>query len=202
MHRILTVIIPQLWYRPPTPEFPCTNTHSTHFTHSTHTPHRERRPKSQVLRFSEREREMIERGGQGRQRERHDTGLCREKGQVWEDIDRADLRPRTIIRLIRVRCCTVRALPQRGEERGQGESQRDTIRRGEAGVESNHTWRGRPLPAQNHKSRRDRERNDRETGERGDRRERGDTPLCRENGQVWEGPRSCGPQTTHHHMIF
>ena len=123
MHRILTVIIPQLWYRPPTPEFPCTNTHSTHFTHSTHTPHRERRPKSQVLRFSEREREMIERGGQGRQRERHDTGLCREKGQVWEDIDRADLRPRTIIRLIRVRCCTVRALPQRGEERGQGESQ-------------------------------------------------------------------------------
>ena len=75
------------------------------------------------MRFSEREREMIERGGQGRQRERHDTGLCREKGQVWEDIDRADLRPRTIIRLIRVRCCTVRALPQRGEERGQGESQ-------------------------------------------------------------------------------
>ena len=37
-------------------------------------------------------------------------------------------------------------------------------------MESNHTWRGRPLPAQNHKSRRDRERNDRETGERGERR--------------------------------
>ena len=74
----------------------------------------------------------------------------------------------------------------------------------EAGVESNHTWRGRPLPAQNHKSRRERERNDRETGERGERRERGDTQgsLPRENGQVWEGPRSCGPQTTHHHMIF
>ena len=75
----------------------------------------------------------------------------------------------------------------------------------EAGVESNHTWRGRPLPAQNHKSRRDRERNDRETGERGERRERGDTTqgsLPRENGQVWEGPGSCGPQTTHHHMIF
>ena len=73
------------------------------------------------MRFSEREREMIERGGQGRQRERHDTGLCREKGQVWEDTDRADLRPRTIIRLIRVRCCTVRALPQRGGKReGRG----------------------------------------------------------------------------------
>ena len=81
----------------------------------------------------------------------------------------------------------------------------NTIRRGEAGVESNHTSRGRPLPAQNHKSRRDRERNDRETGERGERRERGDTTqgsLPRENGQVWEGPGSCGPQTTHHHMIF
>ena len=57
---------------------------------------------------------------------------------------------------------------------------RDTIRRGEAGVESNHTWRGRPLPAQNHKSksRREREREmieRREREERGERRERGDT---------------------------
>ena len=60
---------------------------------------------------------------------------------------------------------------QAGEMRRRGPN---TIRRGEAGVESNHTWRGRPLPAQNHKSRRDRERNDRETGERGERRERGD----------------------------
>ena len=34
----------------------------------THTTQREE-PKSQVMRFSEREREMIERGGQGRQRE-------------------------------------------------------------------------------------------------------------------------------------
>jgi hypothetical protein len=69
--------------------------HTLHTLH-THTTQREE-PKSQVLRFSEREREMIERGGQGRQRERHDdTGLCREKGQVWEDTDRADLRPRTI----------------------------------------------------------------------------------------------------------
>ena len=93
--------------------------HTLHTLH-THTTQREE-PKSQVLRFSEREREMIERGGQGRQRERHDTGLCREKGQVWEDTDRADLRPRTIIRLIRVRCCTVRALPQRGGKReGRG----------------------------------------------------------------------------------
>ena len=97
---------------------------------------------------------------------------------------------------------------QAGEMRRRGPN---TIRRGEAGVESNHTSRGRPLPAQNHKSksRRERVRNDRETGERreerGERRERGDTTqgsLPRENGQVWEGPRSCGPQTTHHHMIF
>ena len=70
MHRILTVIIPQLWYRPPTPEFPCTNKHTLHTLHTlhTHTTQREE-PKSQVMRFSEREREMIERGGQGRQRE-------------------------------------------------------------------------------------------------------------------------------------
>ena len=82
------------------------------------------------MRFSEREREMIERGGQGRQRERHDdTGLCREKGQVWEDTDRADLRPRTIIRLIRVRCCTVRALPQRGGKReGRGRVKSNSLR--------------------------------------------------------------------------
>ena len=72
---------------------------------------------------------MIERGGQGRQRERHDTGLCREKGQVWEDTDRADLRSRTIIRLIRVRCCTVRALPQRGGKReGRGRVKSNSLR--------------------------------------------------------------------------
>ena len=34
----------------------------------------------------------------------------------------------------------------------------NTIRRGEAGVESNHTSRGRPLPAQNHKEVETRER--------------------------------------------
>jgi hypothetical protein len=102
--------------------------HTLHTLH-THTTQREE-PKSQVLRFSEREREMIERGGQGRQRERHDdTGLCREKGQVWEDTDRADLRPRTIIRLIRVRCCTVRALPQRGGKReGRGRVKSNSLR--------------------------------------------------------------------------
>ena len=39
--------------------------HTLHTLH-THTTQREE-PKSQVMRFSEREREMIERGGQGRQ---------------------------------------------------------------------------------------------------------------------------------------
>ena len=124
MHRILTVIIPQAPY-----SVVSVHKHTLHTLHTlhTHTTQREE-PKSQVMRFSEREREMIERGGQGRQ-ERHDTGLCREKGQVWEDTDRADLRPRTIIRLIRVRCCTVRALPQRGGEReGRGRVKSNSLR--------------------------------------------------------------------------
>ena len=66
MHRILTVIIPQLWYRPPTPEFPCTNTHPLHTLHTLHTHHTERG--AQVPSFEiqrEREREMIERGRTG-----------------------------------------------------------------------------------------------------------------------------------------
>ena len=51
--------------RPPTPEFPCTNTHPLHTLHTlhTHTTQREE-PKSQVLRFSERERDDRE-GGTG-----------------------------------------------------------------------------------------------------------------------------------------
>ena len=44
---------------------------------------------------------------------------------------------------------------QAGEMRRRGPN---TIRRGEAGVESNHTSRGRPLPAQNHKEVETRER--------------------------------------------
>ena len=48
-----------------------------------------------------------------------------------------------------------RAGRQAGEMRGRGPN---TIRRGEAGVESNHTSRGRPLPAQNHKEVETRER--------------------------------------------
>ena len=65
--------------------------------------------------------------------------------------------------------------------RGGGEGY-DKERR-EAGVESNHTWRGRPLPAQNHKSksRREREREMIERREREERGERGEThrALCR-----------------------
>jgi len=44
---------------------------------------------------------------------------------------------------------------QAGEMRRRGPN---TIRRGEAGVESNHTSRGRPLPARNHKEVETRER--------------------------------------------
>ena len=42
---------------------------------------------------------MIERREREERGERGEThrALCREKGQVWEDTDRADLRPLTII---------------------------------------------------------------------------------------------------------
>ena len=128
MPRILTVIIPQLWSGPHSGVSVHKHTPPPHTSHTPHTHHTERG--AQVPSYEiQRERERDDReGGTGRQ-ERHDTGLCREKGQVWEDTDRADLRPRTIIRLIRVRCCTVRALPQRGRKReGRGRVKSNSLR--------------------------------------------------------------------------
>ena len=53
--------------------------HTLHTLH-THTTQREE-PKSQVLRFSEREREMIERGGQGRERDMMTQGSAAKKAK-------------------------------------------------------------------------------------------------------------------------
>ena len=66
MHRILTFIYHNCGQAPYSGV--SVHKHTLHTLHTlhTHTTQREE-PKSQVLRFSEREREMIERGGQGRQ---------------------------------------------------------------------------------------------------------------------------------------
>ena len=65
-------MIPQLWYRPPTPEFPCTNTHPLHTLHTLHTHHTERG--AQVPSFEiQRERERDDREGGTGQTERDMT---------------------------------------------------------------------------------------------------------------------------------
>ena len=88
--------------------------------------------------------------------------------------------------------------------RGRGEGY-DKKRRGRGGIEPHLERQTTASPkSQVQVETREREREMIERREREERGERGEThrALCRENGQVWEGPRSCGPQTTHHHMIF
>ena len=117
-------MIPQLWYRPPTPEFPCTNTHPLHTLHTLHTHHTERG--AQVPSFEiQRERERDDREGGTGQTERDMTqGSAAKKAKCGRTqiVRTSDHVPSHKIDESEVLYSTC-ASPARGEERGQGESQ-------------------------------------------------------------------------------